>query len=131
MKLLANRLLQQITGFSFVGIIVTVFSIILLYISLKVLKMDVYIAYVVVYIISIAISYFLNGKIVFKKGLNVTTYLIYNLIYASSLALGLFILYVAEKNFNFDEFVNSIIPLPFTMIWNFLFAKKMFDKFST
>lgn len=124
-----RKLIIQFSGFSVVGIVITLFSILLLYVFIESFKLNLYISYITVYILSIAGSYFLNGKLVFKKGLSISTYFLYNLIYGSSLLIGLLSLYVFQVLFNFNDFINSLLPLPFTMTWNFLFTSKMFSRF--
>ncbi len=125
-----NKFIKQLTGFSIVGIAVTLFSLGLLYVFINIFKSNVYFAYTVVYIISIAVSYGLNGRLVFKASLNLYSYLIYYGIYLSGMGLGILIIALAKQLFIFDEFINSIIAIPFTMLWNFLLIRYLFTHYS-
>jgi len=124
-KIAKHKTLKQIAGFSIIGIIVNVISVVLLFLFLYVLGRNVYLAYILVSVICIGISYVLNVKMVFKARLALNDYFRYNFIYLISMLIGLFIIAVVKHLFNFNDFINSLMATPFTMIWNFFFIKHM------
>ncbi|HAF30836.1 MAG TPA: hypothetical protein DCG75_17490 [Bacteroidales bacterium] len=124
-----SHFFKQITGFSIVGIFVTVFSLGLLYLCIDIIKLNVYFSYIFVYLISIGFSYLLNGKLVFKSSLSLQTYLLYYGIYISGMGLGLLIIKITKYLFSFNDFINSICATPFTMLWNFLLISYVFNKY--
>ncbi len=57
-KLLKTKLVEQLMGFSVVGVVVTLFSMALMYLFNEWLSINVFVTYVLVYILSILLSYF-------------------------------------------------------------------------
>jgi len=126
-----KKVIKQFTGFSLVGIVVTLFSILLIFVFTNVLAFSAQIAYALAYIISIALSYFLNGRYVFKANLGLYSYLIYYGIYFSGMALGLIIIWLLKQFVSWPEFVISVAPVPITMVWNFVLTRYLFKYYST
>ena len=121
-----KKILTQFTGFSIVGIVVTLFSILLIYVFTELLHYSAQVSYSLAYIISIGLSYFLNGKYVFKASLGISPYLIYYGIYFSGMGLGLIIIWGLKQLFPWPEFFISIAPVPVTTVWNFVFSRQLF-----
>lgn len=122
-----KKIIAQFAGFSFVGIVVTLFSILLIYFFIELLQFNAQKSYILAYIISIALSYVLNGKYVFKASLVIYPYLIYYSIYFSGMGIGLIIIWFLKKLFFWPEFFFTIVPVPFTMIWNFVLSRYLFN----
>lgn len=126
-KLLKKSFINKIFGFSIVGIIITFLSILLLFLFLKIMKMNLYIGYTLAYFLSISLSYLLNSFLVFKtRKRTVKQLFIYYLVYAISMLIGLFFLKIIESIFpNSDKFLLSLAVVPITFTWNFFFANKL------
>ncbi len=122
-----NNFLKKIFGFSVVGVIITLFSIFLLFLFLKILNMNIYLGYVMAYFISISASYILNSFFVFKTDKR-TFYQVffYFLVYIISMLIGLIGLRVITYLFpNGDKFILSLLILPITFTWNFFFSNRL------
>lgn len=121
--------LKRLTGFSVVGVIVTLFSLLLLYITNNVLHFNLYIAYLVSYFLSILLSYFLNAYLVWKVGFILGIVVKYFAVYLSSMILGLLVLWLLKLLFtDIDHTLLSFLTIPITMLWNYLFVNKLLSK---
>lgn len=123
--LLEYPLVKRIIGFSFVGVFVTIFGMILTYILLKIIGFTPYLTYFTSYIITIFISYYLNSRLVFKSGKSKKNLVLYYLVYGTSMLIGLGTLYVYHLFLDFDELLLNYMVIPVTMIWNFLVSSKI------
>jgi putative flippase GtrA len=122
-----KKLIQTFTGFSVVGIISTVFSIVLLYLFLKVFKTPLIATFILIYLATILLSYYLNASLVFKNKQGKSQVYAYMSIYVSSMLLGVFLLWFFKKVTAFDNWILGYMVLPFTMIWNFIFSSLLFS----
>ena len=128
-KLLKTKFVQQLMGFSVVGVVVTLFSMLLMYLFNEWVGINVFVTYVFVYILSILLSYVLNNYFVFKAKNSVKAIGLYYVIYILSLFLGLAIL----KLYSFflpswNETLISYMVIPFTTLFNFIFVSKILTK---
>lgn len=121
-SLLSNKkkLIELFAGFSTVGIVVTLFSMGLIYLFLKVLKTPLIITYILIYFASIIISYFLNTYLVYKVDKNKKQFLFYIIIYVTSMIIGVILLRVFQKLFPFENWILVYMVIPFTLVWNFV-----------
>lgn len=120
------NVLSQITGFSAVGASVTVFSVLLLYVFTVFLGFNALLSYTLTQLISITVSYFLNGKYVFKSSFGLCSYIKYYGIYLSAFFGGLVIIWGLKELWSWSEFFLSIAPIPFTMTYNFFLTRLLF-----
>lgn len=120
--------IKKVFGFSIVGVIVTLFSIFLLFLFLKVIKINLYVGYVLSYFISISLSYFLNSTYIFKaQNKTIKQAVIYFMVYIISMIIGLLLLRIAKLIFPYlDKFYLSLMVIPITFIWNFFFSNILF-----
>ncbi len=118
---------KKLIGFSIVGVIVTLFSIFLLYLFVQILRFNLYVGYSLSYIISILLSLWLNNTFVFRGGsINIKKTYKYVAVYLISMAIGLLLLVPLEPIFpNIEKFWLTLMCLPVTYIWNFFFANKI------
>lgn len=123
--LLEYSIVKRIIGFSFVGVFVTFFSMILTFLLLKIVGVSAYITYILSYVISILLSYYLNSRLVFKSGKSKRNLLFYYIVYGISMLIGLGTLYVYRYFLNFDELILNYMVIPITMTWNFLVSSKI------
>ena len=121
-----EKILTQFAGFSIVGIAMTLVSILLIYVFTELLQFSAQVSYSLAYIISIGLSYFLNGKYVFKASMGIYPYFIYYGIYVTGMGLGLIIIWGLKQLSFWPEFLISLSPVPLTMIWSFSFNRQLF-----
>lgn len=120
---IAHNLVRNLVGFSIVGVVVTVFSMVLLYLFNDVFNMNAYVAYVTAYMLSILLSYYLNARKVYKTDTNWHKLVLYFIVYLSSMALGVvmlrFFIYLLPE---WNKTILSYMVIPFTTIYNFIFV---------
>lgn len=119
---------KRIVGFTNVGLLMTVASAGALYFLLEQLLWQVYIAYSVIYLLSIFVSYLLNAKLVFRKPFSWIHLGAFYLAYFSGMLIGLLMISVLKSVFQFSDFFCSCLVLPVTVAWNFVFATMIFDR---
>ncbi len=127
LKIEKYSVIWKLMGFSIVGVVVTLFSIILLYIFIQLINLNVYIGYVISYLFSIFLSLMFNNFLVFKsRSINVRKLIKYYLIYLISMLIGLISLWIFELLFpELNKFWLSILCVPITYTWNFHFSNKL------
>jgi len=125
-----NTFIRKLFGFSIVGIIVTLFSIFLLYLSIQLIGVNLYVGYIISYLLSILLSLLLNSFFVFKRGIiDIKITVNYYLIYVLSMLIGLVALWVFEIVLpELNKFFLSILCIPITYSWNFIFTNKLLSK---
>jgi putative flippase GtrA len=121
-------LLKRLIGFVNVGLLMTAISAAVLYLLLVIFNWQIYIAYSVVYLASILLSYLLNARFVFKKVFSWVHLGAYYIAYFSGMLIGISIISVLKHHFCFNDFANSCLVIPVTLIWNFLFSSIIFDR---
>ena len=121
-------LIKRLIGFANVGLIMTAASAVVLYLLLEMLQWQVYIAYSIVYLLSIFVSYLLNARLVFKKSFSWIHLGAFYLAYFSGMLFGLAMILVLKSHLDYSDFVNSSLVIPITVAWNFVFATIIFDK---
>jgi len=127
LKIEKYSVIRKLMGFSVVGVVVTLFSIILLYIFIQLINLNVYIGYAISYLFSIFLSLILNNFLVFKSGnIDIKKSIKYYLIYLISMLIGLILLWIFELLFpELNKFWLSILCIPITYTWNFYFSNKL------
>ena len=121
-----NKLIKTFTGFSIVGILVTLFSMLLIFILNEIIEWNSIISYLVSYGLSILLSYFLNSRYVWKTNFELKALVRYFGVYIASMVLGALLLWVLELLFpNVNKTILSYCVIPFTMLWNYFFVNKL------
>jgi len=122
-----RNLKLKFIGFSFVGLIITLFSILLLFFFIQLLNINLYVGYCIAYILSIFLSLMLNNTYVFVNGkITVNKIILYFLIYLSSMLIGLIFLWPFTYFFSdINKFMSSLLSIPITFLWNFFFVNKL------
>lgn len=119
----SSKHIKNLIGFSIVGVVVTIFSMVLLYVFNDVIKMNTYVAYVLAYVLSIALSYYLNAQKVYKAQSNWKKIVLYFIVYVSSMALGVGLLHMFLLVFpDWNRTLLSYMVIPFTTLYNFIFV---------
>ena len=119
----SSKHIRNLIGFSIVGVVVTIFSMVLLYVFNDVIKMNAYVAYVLAYVLSIALSYYLNARKVYKAESSWKKIVLYFIVYVSSMALGVGLLHMFLLVFpDWNRTLLSYMVIPFTTLYNFIFV---------
>jgi putative flippase GtrA len=119
---------RKIIGFGVVGVLSTLTSTLILYITLEYYVWPVYSTYTLVYIASIFLSYKLNSRYVFKKNFSWVHLAAYFLTYLTGMFIGLIIIAVTKQHLIFSDFIFTCLAVPVTLTWNFLLANVIFEK---
>jgi len=133
MKSLKDRstwqiILQKFQKFASIGIICTVISLSTQTILLKFFQTPLILTYVSVYLCVVLLSYILNSHFTFKSSLSLQKMFLYYLIYLSSMLLGVVLLKIFRAVLPFENWVLPFLVIPFTMVWNFIFASKALER---
>lgn len=124
-----KKLISTFAGFSVVGVVVTLVSMLLIFIFNEVLCWNSIVSYLISYALSILLSYFLNTAYVWKKEISIMAILRYFCIYLASMVLGAVLLWGLEYIFpSMNKTILSYCVIPFTMLWNYLFVNRLLSK---
>lgn len=119
---LNKHIFKLLGGFSVIGLITTLISLLMIFVFLKILKTPLIFTYVSIYTASILLSFILNSVFVFKSILSIKNGVKYFLIYFSGMLLGTLLLWVFKKIIPLENYILGYLVLPFTMVWNFSFS---------
>lgn len=121
-----HKTIRKIVGFSFVGVIVTFVSMVLIYIMNEWLHWNPYVSYIISTVLSILLSYVLNIIKVFESNFSWRSLGLYYLTYLSSMVLGALLLklylYLLPT---WNATLLSYMVIPFTMLFNYYFVNKI------
>lgn len=124
-----HKLFITFAGFSFVGIVVTLVSMLLIFICNEILGWNSIVSYLLSYGVSILLSYFLNAKYVWKSDFLFVAMVRYFGIYIASMVLGAALLWLLELVLpDVNKTILSYCVIPFTMLWNYLFVNRLLSK---
>ena len=116
-------------GFSLIGAITTVASIVLIYLGNEVLNIDKYFTYLIAYTLSLLLSYSLNFTLVFKVRKSFSSAALYFTSYMAVMALGIVALRIIEAVApELNETIQTLLVLPLTTICNFLLVSRIVAK---
>lgn len=128
-RIINSKLVRKLAGFSITGALSTLISVLLLLLFNEVLHFNAYVSYILLYFISILFSYISNALFVWKSKIKILVFVKYLLVYCSSMALGAFILFVLKQLFpTGNNSILSLLTMPVTMTWNYLFVNKLLSK---
>ena len=119
---LSNAIIRKFAGFSVVGFVVTLISWIISFILLKILETPLYITYILVYGVTIFISFFLNSKLIFKTGANLRNMLVYFGVYSVGMVVGTIMLWIFRMILPFENWILPYLVIPFTLVSNFFLS---------
>ena len=119
---MVKRMLLKFTGFSFVGMISTLISLVLIFLFIGILKTALYPSYIAIYIITIYLSYYFNATFVFKVDKSISQFINFFLVYLSGMILGMISIKVLKAFISYEDWVITFLILPVTTIWNFTFV---------
>lgn len=128
-RMFESGLIYKLAGFSITGAISSLLSIALLFLFNEICCLNVYLAYILSYIISIIFSYISNALAVWRKPLHFGIFIKYMIVYCSSMIIGTLALSFLKWGFpTGNNTVLSILTFPVTMTWNYVFINKLFSK---
>ncbi|MEI6681684.1 MAG: GtrA family protein [Bacteroidota bacterium] len=114
-----KTILRKFAGFSIVGLVVTLLSMLITYILLKYLATPLFLTYILVYAVTIIVSFFLNSRLIFKTGVTWYNLLVYFLVYGAGLLIGTGLLAAFKILLPFENWILAFLVLPFTILSNF------------
>ena len=114
-----HLIIRLFAGFSVVGFFVTLVSIVLSYVFLKILGTPLILTFVLMYGSTILLSFFLNSKYIFKTGVTFHNLLIYFLVYGTGMLIGTGLLALFRILLPFENWILAYLVLPFTILSNF------------
>lgn len=124
-----HKLIATFAGFSFVGIVVTLISMLLIFICNEILGWNSIVSYLLSYGISILLSYIFNANYVWKSVFSFVAMVQYFGIYIASMVLGAVLLWLLELTFpDVNKTILSYCVIPLTMLWNFFFVNRLLSK---
>lgn len=126
-KVLVEQILAKLFGFSVVGLITTIISVALIYIVIYLFNGPLVLSYIIIYTLSIFLSYLLNMFYVFNNQLYTKEALIYFGIYLSGMGLGALFLEHTKDVMNMPDVWKAYITIPITLTWNFGFSFAIFN----
>jgi len=120
-----KRLITQFSKFGLIGVFTTTFGIICYYILLERLALPLYPVYIAVFLVGVFISYLLNSRYTFKKKANLKDSIGYYASYIIGLIVGLILLYVFDRIFDYSDFILTLLVIPPRFLLTFFLVKKV------
>jgi len=117
--------IAQLSKFGIVGVFTTTFGILCYYILLERLALPLYPIYISVFLVGVFISYLLNSRYTFKKKTNFKDSIGYYASYIIGLIVGLILLYVFDRIFDYSNFILTLLVIPPRFLLTFILLKKV------
>jgi len=117
--------IAQFSKFGLVGVLTTTFGIVCYYILLDRMGLPLYPVYVCVFLVGVLISYLLNSRYTFKKKVNLKDSLGYYASYMIGLIVGLILLYVFDRIFDYSDFILTLLIIPPRFLLTFILLKSI------
>ena len=117
--------ITQFSKFGLVGLLTTTFGIVCFYILLDRMALPLYPVYICVFLVGIFISYLLNSRYTFKKKVNLKDSLGYYASYIIGLIVGLILLYVFDRIFDYSDFILTLLIIPPRFLLTFILLKSI------
>ena len=114
----------RLLRFSAVGLVVTAVSLAANMLLLKFAHTPLIPTYVVVYILTIGMSYWLNARYTFKSAHHWRRVMLYYLVYLSSMLLGTGLLVVFRAVLPLENWLLPPLVIPFTVLWNYFWSAR-------
>lgn len=121
-----KKLLMSFLRFANVGVFVTLLSLVLTYLFLKVLETPLLPTYILLYLSTIFVSYILNSFYTFKARRTARNLILYFASYGLSMLSGVALLALFEKALPFENWILAYMVIPFTMSLNFILSLYIF-----
>lgn len=121
-------ILFRFVAFAKVGAFVTLLSLALNYLFLKIWETALIPTYILIYLSMISLSFLLNSKYTFKAKRSAKRLMFYYGSYGSSMLLGVLILSIFKALLPFENWILSYMVIPFTMASNFILSSIIFKE---
>ncbi|MDX1406635.1 MAG: GtrA family protein [Saprospiraceae bacterium] len=118
----------RLIRFATVGAFCTGLSLTLNFIFLKIVGTPLIPTYVVVYSLTILLSFVLNSRYTFLTAVNLPNAARYFMIYVSAMGLGVLLLTFYRSIFDFQNWVYPFMSAPFTVLWNYTWSSHVLKK---
>lgn len=115
---------SRIVKFTISGAVTTAVTYLLYLILIN--YIDYKVTYIITYMIGIILSFFLNGKIVFKSKLTVKKFFLYPLIYIVQFAIGMVLLILLVDYLSVDKRIAPLVIVFITFPLTFIMNKTLF-----
>jgi len=116
------KIITQFIGFSLTGALMTIVSLALLSVLIGVFHTQLLLTYLLVYGLTIFLSFLINVKIVFNVSYSFQKGIKYFIIYLSSMLLGYLLLHSMQDIKTVSDWVKPLLVVPITLTWNFIFS---------
>lgn len=121
-----RKFFKLLAGFSVVGGICTLITILLNWLFISKWGMSLFWSYFTVYLGTIMLSYYLNSRMVFKSEKSVTNLLMYYGVYGSGMLFGAVVLTVYKRYIPLPGHILTYLVIPATTGWNFVMSSMVF-----
>jgi putative flippase GtrA len=121
-------IIKKMLSFATIGALLTVVSLGSTTIGIKFFHTPLKLTYVLVNIVTIIMSFYLNSKFTFKNDISFLNSIKYFAIYLTSMGLGTYLLDVFDSFFKFEKWIFPFMALPFTMVYNFTLSSIFLGK---
>lgn len=118
-----SKLISQIIKFCGVGVVMVIWSTIAFYIAFEILDLPLFGTYILLYIIAIFISYYLNSKYTFQEKRTKSDLIKYYIVYVVGMSFGLLILWLLAQHTSFTKFQMTLIQIVPRTALTFVFTK--------
>lgn len=117
---------MKFAGFGGIGGAMTLLSMLLIAITNELLGWNPQVSYVVAYMATLLLSYWLNSRLVFHSSMNLRKLAGYCGTYLSGMLLGMLMLKALTSGFpQWNPTLLSYAVIPVTMVWNFIFINRI------
>jgi putative flippase GtrA len=121
-------IIKKMLSFATIGALLTVVSLGSTTIGIKFFHTPLKLTYVLVNIVTIIMSFYLNSKFTFKNEISFLNSIKYFAIYLTSMGLGTYLLDIFDSFFKFEKWIFPFMALPFTMVYNFTLSSIFLGK---
>lgn len=128
MKILKNKLIQQIIKFGIVGFIAFVVDYSALILFKEVVKIELFFSTFLAFSISVVVNYILSIKFVFDVKNNKNNFIPFIILSVMGLLLTELIMYIGVDKLDIHYLIVKIFATAVVMVFNFVTRKLLFEK---
>jgi putative flippase GtrA len=121
-------IIKKFLSFATIGALLTIVSLGSITICLKYYDTPLQMTYIIINLITILISFYLNSKYTFKSEITLNNSIRYYAIYLTSMGIGTLLLGYFSSVFNYEKWIYPFMVIPFTLLFNFLMSSKFLTK---
>jgi putative flippase GtrA len=121
-------IIKKFFKFAQVGVFITLLSLSLSFIFLKLIRTPLIPTYVLIYMLMIYLSFILNTRYTFKVRGNTVKLMLYFGSYGITMLFGVCLLTLFRWMLPFENWILAYFVIPFTLTLNFVFSTVLFKK---